>query len=104
MNTPDDLSFQGAVMLEGVALQAMTDVNRFYSKERVEHSAVHDDRVQFARELHDGVLEMLTAANLQLDQASRLLVVGDPLVARKRVCDAQELLVDAQRELRDRIH
>jgi signal transduction histidine kinase len=90
-------------MLEGAARQALGDINKFFSKERIQRSATEDERVRLARELHDGVLQTLTAACLQLEALSRL-IDEDPKAARKRLRDISDVIADQQRELRIWIH
>jgi len=86
-------------VLEDTGRQAMADVNRFFSKERLEQTAMHDERVRLARELHDGVLQSLSAAAPQLGAMSRLIDV-DPGAARDRLKDIEKLITEEQRELR----
>jgi signal transduction histidine kinase len=108
LNTPkrtlsfhDDrsLSFQDHRLLEGVERQVVSDINRFFSKDRLQRAAMQDERMRLARELHDGVLQSLTGAALQLEALSRL-VEEDPQAARQRLRDIEELIAEEQRELR----
>ena len=57
------------------------------------------ERRKLARELHDGVLQSLTGVALQLELVARL-VDKDPQAARALLREAQDLVVDEQRELR----
>jgi signal transduction histidine kinase len=93
------LSFQGHRLLEGVARQVVSDINRFFSKDRLQRAAMQDERMRLARELHDGVLQSLTGAALQLEALSRL-VEENPQAARQRLRDIEELIAEEQRELR----
>ena len=86
-------------MLEGVARQVMADINQFFSKERLERAAMEDERVRLARDLHDGVLQSMAGALLQLEALSRL-IDENPQAARKRLQDIGEIIADEQRELR----
>jgi signal transduction histidine kinase len=92
-------TFQEDRMLEGVARQVATDLNTFFSKERLERAAMEHERLRLARELHDGVLQSLTGVTLQLHQLSRL-VEDYPEPVRKRLREVEELMVAEQRELR----
>jgi signal transduction histidine kinase len=60
---------------------------------------MRDERVRLARELHDGVLQSLTVASLQLEALSRL-IDDDPKAAPKRLRDIEDLVIEEQRELR----
>jgi signal transduction histidine kinase len=93
------LSFQDHRLLDGVERQVVSDINRFFSKDRLQRAAMQDERMRLARELHDGVLQSLTGAALQLEALSRL-VEEDPQAARQRLRDIEELIAEEQRELR----
>jgi len=90
----------GAEMLaEGSTRQAMADISRCFSKTKVQHEAVGNERMRLARDLHDGVLQTLTGVTLQLEAASRL-IAADPDAARTRLAEIGDLLATEQRELR----
>ena len=91
--------FQDDSVLAGAAQQVMADINRFFSKERLERAAMSDERVRLARDLHDGMLQSLSGAVLQLEALSRL-IDEDPKAARKRLREIGDLIADEQRELR----
>jgi len=93
------LSLQDDELLEGVARQVTSDINHFFSKERLERAAIQDERLRLARELHDGVLQALTGATLQLEALSRL-IDENPQAAHTRLRMIEELIADEQRELR----
>jgi signal transduction histidine kinase len=102
MNTPKSLlsaPFQDDSMLEGVARQVMSDINQFFSKERLERATMEDERERLARELHDGVLQSLAAVRLQLDAVARL-IDENPQAAQKRLLDIGNLIANEQRDLR----
>ena len=86
-------------MLEGGARRVMTELNQFFSKERLERAAMEDERRRLARELHDGVLQTLTGVVLQLQALSRI-VDENPPAAHKRLREIGDLIADEQRELR----
>ncbi len=91
--------FQDDRMLEGIARQLTADFNQHYLKERLKHAALADDRVRLARELHDGVLQSLTAAALQLEALSRI-VEKNPEGVSQRLRDIEEMISEEQRDLR----
>src|SRR4030067_454383 len=64
-----------------------------------QQAAPMDERIRLARDLHDGVLQSLTGAALQLQTVGRLFA-EDPQAARNRLQEIQNLLAEAQRELR----
>jgi signal transduction histidine kinase len=64
-----------------------------------ERTAVVNERRRIARELHDGLLQSLTGAALQLE-AMLSLVERDPHSARERLRDIQKLIADEQRAVR----
>lgn len=94
-----DPPFHGDFLVEGVARQVLADINQFFSRGRLERAAMQDERVRLARELHDGVLQSLTGASLQLEALSRL-IDEDPDVARNRLRIIGNLIAEEQRELR----
>jgi signal transduction histidine kinase len=102
MSTPKSFlsaPFQDDSMLEGVARQVMSDINQFFSKERLERATMEDERERLARELHDGVLQTLAAVRLQLDAVSRT-IDENPQAAQKRLLDIGNLIANEQRDLR----
>lgn len=97
--TPRLPSFHNDRILDGVARRVTADINQFFSKERLERAAMRDERVRLARELHDGLLQSLTAAALQLKALSRV-VDKNPHLAGQRLRDLERMIADEQRELR----
>jgi signal transduction histidine kinase len=69
------------------------------SAERMRDSAVGEERLRVARDLHDGLLQSLTGAALQLESLHRL-IGSDDNTARARVRSVQQVLEIDQRELR----
>ncbi|HXE80780.1 MAG TPA: histidine kinase [Vicinamibacterales bacterium] len=62
-------------------------------------SAVAEDRLQLARDLHDGVLQSLTAAALQI-QAARRLLLTDPAAAEARLIELQRIVAAEHVDIR----
>lgn len=87
-------------LLDGVARQVVADINQYFSRGRLERAAMQDERVRLARELHDGVLQSLTGASLQLEALSRL-IDENPDAARNRLRIIGNLIAEEQRELRN---
>jgi signal transduction histidine kinase len=88
-----------SILVEGAARQVMTDVTKFFSKERLQRDAVRDERTRLARDLHDGVLQALTGVALQLEAAAGL-IAKDPDAARARVQAIGDSIAVEQRDLR----
>jgi len=82
-------------ILEGAGRQATAEVNRFFSRDKLEL----DERMRMARELHDGVLQSLAGAALQLEAISRLIDI-DPKAAQEHLRAVGEVIAVEQRELR----
>lgn len=72
-----------------------------YEQQRRE-AAAQEERVSVCRDLHDGLLQSLTGAALQLETA-RQLMENDPQTARQRIADIQKLIYTEQRDLRSQI-
>ncbi len=92
-------TLQDDVVLDGLAQRVAADASHFFSKERLECAAVRDEREHLARELHDGVLQSLTGAALQLNALADV-VESDPKAASVRLREIEALITDQQRELR----
>jgi signal transduction histidine kinase len=93
----DDLVLGGIVAHEVVAR-----LNRYILVKQLQQAAASEERVRLARDLHDGLLQSLTGAALQLETAQRL-IEKDPQTARQRIQEIQRLLVAEQGDLRSHI-
>jgi signal transduction histidine kinase len=91
----DDVALAGTV-----AAQAVLRMDYFYLLQRRSETAALEERVRLARDLHDGLLQSLTAAALQL-QAIHDLLEHEPVAARKRLQEIQRVIAADQGELRD---
>jgi signal transduction histidine kinase len=67
--------------------------------EQLRESAAGEERVHLARELHDGVLQSLTAASLQAQRA-RQAIASSPLDAERRLAMVEETILSEQQALR----
>ena len=67
--------------------------------EQLRESAAGEERIRIARELHDGVLQSLTAASLQ-SQRARQLVTTSPKEAERRMAMVEETILSEQQALR----
>jgi len=92
--TSDDLTLG-----EVVARQVTARMEQFRLIERLGAASETDARIGLARDLHDGLLQALTAAGLQIEVA-RGLIDTDQAAAAERLRDVQRLLSAEQRDLR----
>jgi signal transduction histidine kinase len=67
--------------------------------EQLRESAAGEERVHLARELHDGILQSLTAASLQAQRA-RQSVASSPSEAERRLAMVEETILAEQQALR----
>ena len=85
-------------LVEIVAREVGNSLEQLAIHDRVQQVAVREDRIRVARDLHDGVLQSLTAIRFQLqalaDQKVGGVAVGDHLLAIERAIAIE------QRELR----
>jgi signal transduction histidine kinase len=92
--TVDDL-----MLAEIVARQVAGSLEHFYLSGRLRTAAASEERVRLSRDLHDGVLQSLTGAALQLRTAERLME-REPNAARTLIGEIERLIADEQRDLR----
>lgn len=93
--TSDDL-----LLGEIVAGIVSSQLEQLDTVDRLARAAAAEERVQLARDLHDGVIQSLTGAALRLETA-RLLVRRTPRDAEALLAETVDLLTVEQRELKD---
>ena len=92
--TGDDL-----LLGEVVAHQVASSMDQSLLSRRLRQAAAAEERNRLSRDLHDGVLQSLTGAALQLETVQRLWD-SEPRTARDRLAVVQQLIADEQRDLR----
>ncbi len=85
-----------------VAQEMATQMDSFYMLRRLQQSAAAEERIRMARDLHDGLLQSLTGAALQLETV-RPLVETDPGAVKQQLLDIQRLIAAEQKDLRVQI-
>ena len=81
-----------------IAREVSCSLEQLYRHKRSNQAAAMEERIRLARDLHDGVLQSLAAAVLQLDALHRLMT-KEPENARKRLNNIQKLLLGEQQNL-----
>jgi signal transduction histidine kinase len=92
----DDLTL---LLGEVVGLLVERDMDYVVSIRSASATAVHEERVRVARDLHDGLLQSFTGVVLQLETIHSM-VESQPLEAKRKITDIQGLIMGDQRELR----
>jgi signal transduction histidine kinase len=92
-------SMQDLTVGDVVAGLASARVSQAYLVRSMRENAVSTERLRLARDLHDGVLQTLTGAALQLQTARRLLTT-DTGAAEDRLSQVQRIIAAGQNDLR----
>lgn len=97
----DKRSMTGDDLLLGeiVAHQVVSSMDQSLLSRRLRQAAAAEERIRLSRDLHDGVLQTLTGAALQLQTVQRLWD-AEPGEAKERMAGIQRLIADEQRNLR----
>lgn len=96
--TVDDL-----LLGEVVAHEVASSMDQSLLSRRLRGAAAAEERMRLSRDLHDGVLQSLTGAALQLETVQRLWE-AEPRAARERLVAIQRLIIEEQRDLRLSVH
>jgi signal transduction histidine kinase len=92
--TSDDV-----ILANVVAGQAAASMDLFYFLQRLQQLAAREERMRLAHDLHDGVLQSLTATGFQL-QAALQVLDANPHAVREQLQRLQHLIFEEQRDLR----
>jgi signal transduction histidine kinase len=92
--TSDDIN-----LADVVAGQAAVSMDLFYFLQRLQQFAAKEERIRLAQDLHDGLLQSLTATGLKL-QAVLKVLDANPGAVRKQLRALQDLIFQEQRDLR----
>ncbi|HEX2122014.1 MAG TPA: histidine kinase, partial [Thermoanaerobaculia bacterium] len=95
----DDVHEDDLAVAQIVARLVATRLDQLNVATRMRDAAVAVERLRVARDLHDGLLQSLTGASLQLETTHHLIGT-DPAAARDRLRNVQDLIAADQRELR----
>lgn len=96
-------SLQDLTVGDVVAGLTAARLSQSYLVRSMRETAVTTERLRLARDLHDGVLQTLTGAALQLQTARRLLG-SDAAAAEDRLSQVQRIIAAGQNDLRFFIH
>jgi signal transduction histidine kinase len=96
------ITFDDVLLAEVVGRQLVARLRYFTLYRRARDAAVAEARLSLARDLHDGLLQSLTGAALQL-AAAREMVPRDPGAAGCRLAALEALLRAEQRDIREQI-
>jgi signal transduction histidine kinase len=92
-------SLQDLTVGDVVADLTAARLSQAYLVKTMRETAVSTERLRLARDLHDGVLQTLTGAALQL-QTARRLMTADPAGAEDRLSQVQRIIAAGQNDLR----
>src|SRR5438445_8488519 len=92
----DDLTL---LLGEVVGLLVERDMDYVVSIRSASATAVHEERVRLARDLHDGLLQSFTGVVLHLETIHSM-IESQPQEAKRKITDIQGVIMGDQRELR----
>jgi signal transduction histidine kinase len=91
---------ESAVLTEVIARAIGTSIGQLHVSQQLRDIGAREQRIQLARDLHDGVLQSLTGVRLELQGIAGSLDHDAAAVGRERVLSVERALAVEQRELR----
>lgn len=92
--TSDDL-----VIGKIVAMRISSILNQSYLLRKLQQTAIAEERINLARDLHDGLLQSLSSIGMKV-QSVEALVDRNPMLAESILNEVQKLVTFEQRDLR----
>jgi signal transduction histidine kinase len=93
------LTSDALIVGEIIACQVVAALDQFFMLQQLKHSVSAEERLRLSGDLHDGLLQSLSTAVLQLETLDTLLAEA-PQPVKERVQDLRRLLRTEQRGLR----
>lgn len=101
---PDTLRSEADLsLLDGIGTRMATAIQNSRLHERVLDGAVLEERMRIARELHDGLAQVLGYINVQTHAVSKLLASGRPADAQEELAAMEEAARQVYRDVREEI-
>ena len=101
---PGKLSSEAELrLLEGIGERVAMAIVNSRLHERVLDGAVVEERMRIARELHDGLAQVLGYINMQTHAIDKLLELGDTADARAELARLDDVALDVYRDVREEI-
>jgi signal transduction histidine kinase len=89
--------------LERLADQAVIAIEHALMTKRVQSLAIYEERARIAREMHDGIAQILGYLGLEMQTLESLIEHGQAKTALAEICKAQKNIKLAQEDVRENI-
>ena len=91
---------ESAVLTQVIARAIGTSIGQLHLSQQLRDIGAREQRIQLARDLHDGVLQSLTGIRFELQDVASELNTDESRVQRQRLLAIERSLAIEQRELR----